>query len=108
MAELRAELAKLGMDTKGTKPILLARLKEQWMQELMVSCQEVTREEVDAYRSCGELPEESLAVVQQEEEGQEAGEHTERAGKPGPELLEALAPGCGGSCTSGGRGCDIL
>ena len=28
MAELRAELAKLGMDTKGTKPILLARLKE--------------------------------------------------------------------------------
>ena len=28
VAELRAELAKLGMDTKGTKPILLARLKE--------------------------------------------------------------------------------
>ena len=28
VAELRAELTKLGMDTKGTKPVLLARLKE--------------------------------------------------------------------------------
>ena len=81
-AEMRLEL----------RDYLLDRLKEQWMQEVMVSCQEVTREEVEAYRSCGQLPEESLAVVQQEEEeGQEAGEHTERAGKPGPELLEALA-----------------
>ena len=28
VAELRAELAKMGRDTKGTRPILLARLKE--------------------------------------------------------------------------------
>ena len=28
VAELRDELAKLGLDTKGTKPILLKRLKE--------------------------------------------------------------------------------
>ena len=28
VAELRTELSKRGLDTKGTKPILLARLKE--------------------------------------------------------------------------------
>jgi hypothetical protein len=28
VAELRTELQKLGQDTKGTKPILLTRLKE--------------------------------------------------------------------------------
>ncbi len=33
VAELRAELSKRGADTKGTKPVLLARLKDLVKQE---------------------------------------------------------------------------
>lgn len=33
----------------------MERIKEPWMQYIMQACQEISKEEVDAYRSCGAL-----------------------------------------------------
>ena len=33
---------------------LMERIREPWMQDIMLACQEISAEELEAYRSCGE------------------------------------------------------
>ena len=71
---------------------LMERVREPWMQDIMQACQEISAEDLEAYRSCGEASRghawAACAIVPVE-----AGESQSqnKGGKVTEELLEALA-----------------
>ena len=71
---------------------LMERVREPWMQDIMQACQEISADDLEAYRSCGEASRghawAACAIVPVE-----AGESQSqnKGGKVTEELLEALA-----------------